>query len=270
MSELIGLLPAAGRGSRLGPIPSSKEVMPLGFELCYPEEDRHAGWRPFTTIESHLHAYRKAGVERVVIVLGSKKTDIMEYLGSGSRYGLHIAYLFQEELRGMPFALDLARPFTHECTTVFSMPDTLIEPHDSIARLSHAHRQVGADLSLGLFETDNPSKFGMVELDNEGRIVRFADKPSATDLRLMWGLAVWSPAFTRFMGDHLADVAKGSPETVLSDILEKALHAGMTVHGVELKGAIYNDIGTPEEFQSVVRKLALRAADSAAESSAAK
>ncbi|MGH1358092.1 MAG: nucleotidyltransferase family protein [Burkholderiaceae bacterium] len=260
MSDLIGVLPAAGRGSRLGPIPSSKEVMPLGFDPDHPVAEGQGGWRPFTTIEAHLDGFKQAGIEKVVVILGSNKQDIMEYLGGGARYGLSISYLFQEELRGMPFALDLANPWSQGATTVFTMPDTLIEPNNSTARLLQSHQKAGADLSLGLFETNNPSKFGMVELDSDNRIVRFDDKPRRTNLHLMWGLAAWSPVFASFMHERLERIAKGGKETVLSDIFAEALKAGLHVQGVELRGATYNDIGTPEEFQLVVRKLALRAA----------
>ncbi|MFK7963250.1 MAG: NDP-sugar synthase [Burkholderiaceae bacterium] len=258
--DLIGVLPAAGRGSRLGPIPSSKEVMPLGFVRDQVTDAAQAGWKPFTTIEAHLQAFREAGVSRVVVILGHNKYDIMEYLGGGARYGLSISYLFQDELRGMPFALDLAQPWSNGATTLFTMPDTLIEPADSTARLLHSHEQASADLSLGLFETDNPAKFGMVQLDKENRIVKFVDKPRTTDLRLMWGLAVWSPKFAEFMHERLAKTPLSDKETVLSDIFDEALQAGMHVQGVELKGCTYNDIGTPEEFQRVVGNLARRTA----------
>lgn len=270
MSELIGVLPAAGRGSRLGPIPSSKEVMPLGFESGHPVAEGQGGWRPFTTIEAHLKSFRLAGIKKVIVILGRNKQDIMEYLGGGARYGLAISYLFQEDLRGMPFALDLAQQWSVGATTVFTMPDTLIEPAESVARLLTSHQETAADLSLGLFETNNPKKFGMVELDSDGRIVRFDDKPLKTDLRLMWGLAVWSPRFAEFMHDKLGKISLKSKETVLSDIFDAALKDGMNVRGFELEGANYNDIGTPEEFQRVVRKLAMRAASDRAEQEASK
>ena len=263
--NLIGVLPAAGRGSRLGPIPTSKEIMPLGLVREQPEGNAGNGWKPFTTMEAHLQAFGEAGIEKVVVILGPNKFDIMEYLGGGARFGLSISYVFQDELRGMPFALDLAQPWSQGATTVFTMPDTLIEPSDATDRLLRSHEQAGADLSLGLFETDNPAKFGMVELDKDNRIVRFVDKPRTTDLHLMWGLAVWSPKFASFMHERLANTPVSDNETVLSDIFDEALQAGMHVQGVELKGCTYNDIGTPEEFQRVVSHLARRTASESIE-----
>ncbi len=258
MSDLIAVLPAAGRGSRLGSTPSSKEILPLGFDHSGADHDGLGQWRPVTAIESHLWALRSAGVVRVIVVVGHGKHDIMDYLGSGSRYGVKISYLFQDELRGMPFALDLAHAWTAESTTLFAMPDTLIEPADTARRLSRAHLASGADLSLGLFETDNPRKFGMVRTDADGRIVELIDKPRFSHLRLMWGLAAWSPTFADFMHDYLKGIVPTAAETLLTDVFAEALRSGLTVNAVPLTDARYNDIGTPSEFQSVVRRLANR------------
>lgn len=266
MSELIGLLPAAGRGTRLGTIPASKEIMPLGFHPV--EASNEAPWKAFTTIESHLRAFALAGVTRVAIVLGKNKFDIVDYLGSGERFGLEIAYLYQETLRGMPFALDIAYPWVGNAHTVFTMPDTLIQPDSTVKRLNDHHRSIGADLTLGLFQTDNPAKFGMVEIEGlaakdgsgevvNARIVRFIDKPRRTTLRLMWGLAVWTPVFGAFMNRHLSTLPADRPEYVLSDVFQAAVNSDMKVGHLNLAGSCYNDIGTPEEFQRVVQTLAL-------------
>ncbi|MEZ5742098.1 MAG: sugar phosphate nucleotidyltransferase, partial [Burkholderiaceae bacterium] len=123
---------------------------------------------------------------------------------------------------------------------------------------SGAHHASGADLSLGLFETDNPAKFGMVRLNRHGEITGFVDKPKQTSLKWMWGLAVWSPAFSAFMAEALASMPAGGPEVVLSDIFDLARQQGLKIAGVPLAGSTYNDIGTPEEFQRVVQNLADR------------
>ncbi|NTV62463.1 MAG: hypothetical protein HGA65_02855 [Oscillochloris sp.] len=254
MSELIGLLPAAGRGSRLGPIPCSKEIMPLGFQ---PSATAPLAWQPVTAIELHLHALREAGARRAVVIISETKADVVRYIGDGSRYGIAVAYVYQQQLRGMPFALNLARPWIGPATTLFSMPDTLITPPAAMARLAEEHHRCGSDVTLGLFPTSTPHKFGMVAQDARGRIVRFVDKPAQTDLRLMWGIAAWSPRFADFMQAHLATRPVDAPEYVLSDVFAAALAAGFDLQGLVMHGAHYHDIGTPEDFQSVVLRLAL-------------
>jgi glucose-1-phosphate thymidylyltransferase len=254
MSELIGVLPAAGRGSRLGPIPCSKEIMPLGFQ---PSEGAPVSWRPVTAIELHLHALREAGARRAAVIIGESKADVVRYVGDGSRYGVAVAYVYQQLLRGMPFALNLARPWVGAATTLFSMPDTLITPRDTMARLAAEHTRRGADVTLGLFPTSTPHKFGMVARDEAGRILRFVDKPAQTDMTLMWGMAAWSPRFADFMAEHLAQRPPDAPEYVLSDVFTAALGHGLEIQGVVMAGSQYHDIGTPEDFQSVVLSLAL-------------
>jgi glucose-1-phosphate thymidylyltransferase len=253
--ELVGVLPAAGRGTRLGPIPCSKEIMPLGFQ---PQADAAVAWQPVTAIELHLEALRRAGVRRVVVIIGETKADVVRYVGDGSRYGVSVAYVYQQQLRGMPFALNLARPWVGQATTLFSMPDTLVTPPDIMARLAEEHRHRAADVTLGLFPTATPQKFGMVGRDPSGRITAFVDKPAQTELTLMWGLAAWSPRFADFLAADLAARPAASPELVLSDVFLAALRAGLAIHGVVLDEARYHDIGTPEDFQAVVLSLALR------------
>ncbi|NNJ09838.1 hypothetical protein EKD04_005820 [Chloroflexales bacterium ZM16-3] len=263
MSELIGLLPAAGRGSRLGPIPCSKEIMPLGFQ---PSPAAALAWQPVTAIELHLEALRQAGARRAVVIIGETKADVVRYIGDGSRYGVAVSYVYQQQLRGMPFALDLARPWIGPATTLFSMPDTLITPPETMGRLAVEHHRRDADVTLGLFPTSTPHKFGMVAQEAGGHIVGFVDKPAQTDLTLMWGLAAWSPRFADFLAADLAGRPASSPEVVLSDVFAAALTAGLSIQGITLDRANYHDIGTPEDFQSVVLRLALSQGENAQKS----
>src|SRR5262249_19487287 len=116
----VGIVPAAGRGTRLGRLPFCKELYPLGRKSDA-DGNPTEGWRVVCdhVIEQMAHA----GVDRVFIVLGRGKSAIMEYFGGGGRLGLHIAYLLQEELRGMPFAIDLAHSWLRDETVLFGMPD---------------------------------------------------------------------------------------------------------------------------------------------------
>ncbi|MFQ5399220.1 MAG: NDP-sugar synthase [Anaerolineae bacterium] len=261
MNKLVGLLPAAGRGSRLGVIPCSKEIMPLGFRSHVPQDENGEVWHPVTTIEIHLRAFRAAGVERAAIIIGRSKSDIMRYLGRGRRYGLHLAYFYQERLRGMPFALDIPYSWIGQSTVLFSMPDTLITPYTSMQQLLKQHRYRHSDVTLGLFSTGTPERFGMVALEEDGRVVNFIDKPtSTTNLKYMWGYAAWSPRFTQFMHEYLLDLPPESPECVLSDVFMAALHHGLRIQPFLFEESRYHDIGTPESFQAAVYEMALQQA----------
>lgn len=255
MNKLVGILPAAGRGSRLGAIPCSKEIMPLGFRSQVLQKNKI--WHSVTTIEAHLQAFKVAGVNQVSIIIGDSKFDIMRYLGNGNQYELPIAYFYQEQLRGMPFALNLPYAWMEDATVLFSMPDTLITPVNIMADIVKHHNLHQADITLGLFPTDMPHKFGMVELDVNGRITDFIDKPTQTNLKYMWGYAVWSPRFSVFMNDYLSQLPQEAPEYVLSDVFLEALHEGLFIQPFISEEGRYHDIGTPESFQAAVYKMAL-------------
>lgn len=264
MTEYIGILPAAGRGSRLGAIPCSKEIMPLGFQSPTSKE---GDWYPVTAVEKHLSAFAQAQVQRVGIIIGNTKWDIVRYLGNGDRFQLPIAYFYQEKLDGMPFALDLTYSWIQDANILFAMPDTLITPNDSMARLVKYHQSRNADITLGLFQTNAPEKFGMVELNSDKEIIGFIDKPNQSDLKLMWGCAVWTAKFTCFMHQYLADLSMPTKEVVLSDVFLAALQAGYYFEGLQIEGGNYHDIGTPESFQAAVYDLALQQVTNAENSS---
>ncbi len=259
MLEFVGVLPAAGQGSRLAPIPTSKEIMPLGFQRD--ERDNHQAWRPITPIEHHLRALKQAGATRCVVVISTAKSDIVRYLGSGERFGLSLAYVVAPPhnvppLHGMPFSLDLARAWVGDATTLFAMPDTVIVPRSTMHHLAQYHTNEDADVTLGLFPTTTPSKFGMVALDEQGRPTHFVDKPTTTDLRLMWGLAAWSPRFSAFLHTFLSEIERQpGTEIVLSDVFAAATQH-LQVRACVFEQARYYDIGTPADFQSLMIELA--------------
>ena len=80
-----------------------------------------------------------AGADRIFIILGDGKSDIMRYYGDGQRFGTNITYLYQENLNGMPSAIDLARYWLKDDTVLFGMPDTIIEPRNSFEMLLDYH-----------------------------------------------------------------------------------------------------------------------------------
>src|SRR5262249_46914577 len=134
--------------------------------------------------------------------------------------------------------------------------DTILRPTDVYAQLRAHHAREQADVTLGLFETDRPQKFGMVRLEG-GYPVEFVDKPQKTDLRLMWGIGCWGPRFSAFQGEYLA-VRYTGREIVLSDVFAAALGAGLKVAAVELAGGRYVDVGTPDELNAILPELAAR------------
>lgn len=251
-NELVGLIPAAGLAKRVSPLPGSKELFPVGFREV--EVDGHLELRPKVVSQYLLDSMFQAGVRKVWIVLGKGKWDIMQYYGDGSEFGAHIAYLVMDRLWGMPYTLDQAYPWLAQDTVVFGMPDTMFTPSDAFVQILEYHRQAGADVTLGIFPTDQPEKLCPVQMDESGNILDMIDKPAQSDIKNTWGCACWSPRFTQFMHSFLANLAPPSREIVLADVFRAAIQRGLPVRGVLFEQGEYIDVGTPDDLVRAVRR----------------
>jgi len=231
--EAVGIVPAAGKGARLG-LPFPKELWPLpGVH----------GFRPVAqlTVENLV----AASVTRLAFVITDEKAALIRHFRSGAALGVEIVYVCQEAVSetsrsaGLSDALDAAYPVARGRQVAFGMPDTLVSPRTCFVSLLAAVDE-GADLVLGLFETAEPEKFGMVDVAADGRVREIVDKPERTDLSLMWGIAAWSPDF----GDFLHRTMSDAP-TDFASVMNAAIGAGLDARAIRVEGGRYLDLGTP-------------------------
>jgi glucose-1-phosphate thymidylyltransferase len=185
-----------------------------------------------------------------VFVINETKHQLIGYFGDGQRFGCHLSYVAQERLepskgksRGLAQALDAGYHLTRGKWVAFGMADTIITPVNVFEILLQPQHR-GADVILGLFETANPEKFGMVELDSGGTVQRIVDKPAQTDLRMMWGCIVWQSRFTEFL--HTC-IDREDP-TDFAAIMNAAIERGFHFKGVEIPAGSYIDVGTYDEI----------------------
>lgn len=253
--KIVGIIPAAGKGSRLYPFPCPKELFPIGYQDF--EVNGLIQKRPKVISQYLIENIINAGAKRLFIILGEEKHDIMRYYGDGSRFDSNIAYLFQEKLHGMPLALNLATSWLYEATVLFGMPDTIIEPKNAFLELLNYHQQESSDLTLGLFTTENPSKFGMVDLDFNNNITNIIDKPSRSSLKYMWGCACWSPTFTKLLNNFVKSNPYNGKEMLLGDVFFHAVKSKLIVKGLKFNSGQYIDIGTVDELDSALKKFHL-------------
>lgn len=251
-ADVVGLIPAAGVAKRVSPLPSSKELFPVGFREI--EIEGQLQIRPKVVSQYLLDGMFHAGAQKVWVVLGRHKPDIMQYYGDGTQYGGPMAFLVVENSLGMPHTLDQAWPWLSGDTVLFGMPDTIFAPSDTFARLLCQHRDSGCDVTLGIFPTDRPEKLCPVKLDRDGRVIGMTDKPPHSDIMNTWGCACWSPSFTEFMHCYLAQASSSHQEVVLASVFRAAIEAGLGVEGLFFADGEYIDIGTPEDLVMAVRR----------------
>lgn len=243
--ELIGLIPAGGLATRIGPLPCSKELYPIGLRQSLGQE----GLRPKVVCHYLLEKMKRAGVNKTYIVIREGKWDIPAYFRSGAIVDMHISYLVLTLPFGAPFTLDEAYAFVRQSIVAFGFPDILFQPDDTFVQLRSKQASSRSNVLLGLFPAKEPEKVDMVNVDRTGRVLGIVVKPATTDLCYTWGVALWTPEFTEFMHDYL-NVRKTSastgPELSVGNVIQAAIDAGLRVEGIPVSKDPYLDVGTSE------------------------
>jgi glucose-1-phosphate thymidylyltransferase len=251
--RIVGLIPAAGRATRLGSIPHSKEVQPIG---SYPDP-QGGGARPKVVSHYLLEKMRAAGISEAYIILREGKWDIPAHFKDGAIVGLHLGYLIVTVPYGAPYTLDQAYPFVRDSLVALGFPDILFAGHDAFARVIAHQAASGADVVLGLFPTDQPHAVDMVAVDAGGRVATITPKPARTTLTHTWGIAAWTPAFTELMHHYLAErpvPTRHERELFVGDVMQEGINRGLNVQGVYISDTSYIDIGTPENLARVLQE----------------
>lgn len=251
-SAPIGLIPAAGKATRLNPLPFSKELYPIESQWMNAPHRFH----PKPVCVSLLEKMKLAGVQNTFIVLRKGKWDIPAFLAGGEMLGMHLAYLIMNLPYGVPFTLDQAYAFIKNDTVIFGFPDILFYPHDAFCRLLARQDTYGADIVLGLFPVSHQDRMDMVELDGNGRIGRIHIKPGKkrSDYPYTWIIASWGPAFTEFMHSYVSTAAKQQHEAptggeiCFSDIINAGLKKDIRVDHVAFDDGRCLDIGTTDNL----------------------
>lgn len=263
MREVIGLIPAGGQATRIAPLPCSKELYPIGFRSVNGSQ----GLRPKVVCHYVLEKMRLAGIHKVYIVLRQGKWDIPAYLGDGSWLNMSLAYLMMHLPFGAPYTLDQAFPFVQNHIVALGFPDILFQSDDAFARLLRQQAITNADVVLGLFRTEQPQKADMVVFDGDGRVHEIIIKPAETNLHYAWVIAVWTPAFTRFMHEYLAVVQSQKEQCAavingpeqrelhVGDVIQAAIRKDLRVEAVVFSEHTFLDIGTPDNLLKAIREI---------------
>ena len=246
--NLVGIVPAAGVGSRLGRLPFSKELIPI---LTVDPETNQTRLQPVCM--DLIGILADSGVSHIAIAISKDKTDILRHLGHTAHPDCRLVYVVQDETAfGLPFAIDAAYEIIRDKRVLFGMPDTIIRPRHAFQLLLAEHRASGANLVLGLFPTKTPGKYGMVGFNKaSGEINEIIDKPTATTLDRLWGIACWDGAFTDFLHEWVKKASSvGRGEIVIGDIFAAALQH-LSVKAVDIENGKFSDIGTLDELESI-------------------
>jgi glucose-1-phosphate thymidylyltransferase len=213
------LVLAGGAGARLRPIThtSAKQLVPVANKpiLFY-----------------GLEQIRDAGITEVGMIVGDTQAEIEAAVGDGSALGVEVTYLRQSAPLGLAHAVLTAAAWLGDDDFVMFLGDNLIE--GGITGLVEAFEADRPDAQVLLKQVEDPTSFGVVELDHDGRVRRLVEKPSEppSDLALV-GVYLFTPAVVAAAG-RIAPSARGELE--ITDALQRLLDDGGRVGASVLDG----------------------------------
>lgn len=158
---------AAGVGSRLDPLTRAipKPMVPIVN-------------RP--VIEHIVLDLKKHGFLDIRVNVHYLGTVIEEGLGDGSRLGVNISYAHEEKLWGDAGSVKRSEDFFNGETFLVVGGDDISDI--DLSGLMVLHREKNAASTIATTLVEDPSQFGIVVTDDDGRITRFLEKPKGGDV----------------------------------------------------------------------------------------
>ncbi|WP_331765273.1 glucose-1-phosphate thymidylyltransferase (plasmid) [Streptomyces sp. NBC_01384] len=231
------LVLSGGSGTRLRPFSYSmpKQLIPIANK---------------PVLEHVLENIRDLGVTEVGIIVGDRAAQISAALGDGSRLGLRLTYIPQEQPLGLAHCVTIAREFLGDDDFVMYLGDNMLP--DGVKEIAREFAQNRPAAQIVVHKVADPRAFGVAELDTEGRVERLVEKPEQpiSDLALI-GVYFFTPAIHEAVG-AIAPSARGELE--ITDAIQ-----WLVASAAEVTASVYDgywkDTGRADDVLDCNRKL---------------
>jgi glucose-1-phosphate thymidylyltransferase len=235
MQTLKGLILSGGKGTRLRPIThtSAKQLVPVANKPVL-----------FYAIE----AMAGAGIEQVGIIIAPETgEEIRRAAGDGSRFGVELTYILQDEPAGLAHAVLTAEPYLGDSPFVMYLGDNLLQ--GGIEDLVASFRDHQPDALILLTPVPDPESYGVAEL-SDGAVVRLVEKPPEprTNLALV-GVYMFT-SIVHSAAKAIEPSARGELE--ITDAIQRLVDDGKRVEPQIVKGW-WKDTGRLEDLLAANR-----------------
>lgn len=227
MINMQAVILAGGKGTRLAP-----------YTMVFPKPLMPIGDMPI--LEIVIRQLKKYGFTKIVLAVGHLSGLIEAYFGDGSKWGVSITYSKEDQPLGTagPIALldDLDENF-------LVMNGDLLTNIDYSDLMLH-HIESGALSTVSIYTKDVPINLGILELDKDGKIVNYIEKPTLK-YKVSMGIYAFNKNILQFIdrGKYLD----------LPDLIKTLIQKNKNVSGYIFEG-YWMDIGRHEDYSKVLEE----------------
>jgi mannose-1-phosphate guanylyltransferase len=193
---------------------------------------------------AHLVRYLRAyGFDEIAINVHYLADAIVATLGDGSRFDVRLHYSYEPELLGSAGGVKKVESFFGNEPFVVIGCDEVTDLR--LDRMLEFHRERGALATIGLVERDEVDQYGVVVVDDRGKIVGFQEKPAKGTERsklVNTGVYLFSRAIFKW-------IPPGEFYDFGKQVFPSLQSAGEQFYGFDARGAYWADIGTPSEYR---------------------
>lgn len=226
---------AGGEGTRLRPLTflNPKPMLPLIN-------------RPF--MENFILWLKSHRIKDIIFSTGYLPEIFENYFGDGSRFGVKITYVEEKEsLDTCGGVKNVERYLDNNSFMVFN--GDILSSLD-LTDMMAFHREKKADITISLTSVEDPTSYGLVPVDDEGRVIEFLEKPKKDEIvtkLVNAGIYVIEP---HIMGL----VPKGEKYSFERELFPEVLNEGYRVFGY-VSNSYWLDVGTPQKYLKAHRDI---------------
>jgi len=219
---------AGGEGTRLRPMTANqpKPLLPVVN-------------RPI--MEHVLRLLKRHGFCETVVTVQFLASLVRNYFGDGEEVGMSLQYATEEIPLGTAGSVKNAQDALRDEPFLVISGDALTDI--DLSEMVRFHKDNGALVTVGLTRVPDPLEFGIIIVDDDGRIQRFLEKPTWGQVfsdTVNTGIYVMEP-------EVLADVPAGEFVDWSGDIFPRLLKQGAPLFGW-VAGGYWEDVGTHESY----------------------
>ena len=232
-----GIVLHGGHGTRLRPLTHTgpKQLLPIAN-------------KPMS--QYCIESIKETGINEIAIVVGGAGSNkVMEYYGSGEKFGVSFTYIEQDRPKGIAHAIRLCKEFVNNEKFLVFLGDNIVQR--SIADFTSNFKKSEFDATILLCEVDNPSRFGIATIEND-KITKILEKPKDPPSNLaVTGIYFLTPIIFDVI-DNLKP--SGRNELEITDALDILLEKNHNI-SFEMITDYWKDTGTPEDILNANRQV---------------